>query len=194
MSRTVWSRPPFPKASPMIFALIAIAAAAIALSYFALPNSADRKTLIVDVVGAIDGRTIEIVLEGKRERVILAGIGFPRGDQKSEQDCAETVEETVVGRRLYMETFKEVEGCRYVSLKSANGDCLNEMMLSKGLARYESTGIGFVGSLIDAENKARQAGIGVWDKNRALYKHLAGTAGDKLIDISIEDEVRLTND
>ena len=160
----------------MVFVFIASAAVAIAIFYFVLRSVNETKTFIVDVVGAIDGRTIEIMQEGKKERVILAGIGFPRGDQKSEQDSLDAVNDVVVGRRLYMEILKDVEGCRYVSLKSANGDCLNEMMLSKGLARYESTGIGFVGGLIAAEGEARSKGIGVWDKNRALYKHLSGNA------------------
>lgn len=160
----------------MVFIFIAAAAAAIAIFYFVLRSASEPRTIIVDVVGAIDGRTIEIMLNGKKERVILAGIGFPRGDQKSEQDCLEAVSEVVVGRRLYMDIHKDVEGCRYVSLKSANGDCLNAMMLSRGLARYESTGVGFVGDLIAAENEARTKSIGVWDKNRALYKHLSGTS------------------
>ncbi len=160
----------------MVFAIIAAAAAAIALVYFALSSANATKTLIVDVIGAVDGRTIEIMIEGKKDRVILAGIGFPRGDQKSEQDSLEAVNEVVVGRRLLMEVHRDVEGCKYVSLKSANGDCLNAMMLKKGMARYESMGVGFLGDLIAAENEARSRGIGVWDKNRALYKHLAGNA------------------
>lgn len=177
----------------MIYALLALAAAAIALSYLALHKSNAAKTIVVDVIGALDGRTVEIMVEGKKERVILAGIGFPRGDQKSEQDCAEIVQETVVGRRLYMEIYREVEGCKYVALKSANGDCLNAMMLSKGLARYESSGIGFSGNLIAAENQARNSGLGVWDKNRELYKHLAGDAHGDVFDASF-DEVAISKD
>lgn len=159
---------------PMVFVFIAAAAVAIAIFYLVLRSANEAKTLIVDVVGVVDGRTIEILTEGQKERVILAGIGFPRGDQKSEQDCLEAVSEVVIGRRLYMVVHREVESCKYVSMKSSNGDCLNVMMLSKGLARYESSGVGFVGELIAAENEARAKGIGVWDKNRALFKHLAG--------------------
>ncbi|MDQ8184142.1 hypothetical protein QEH53_01020 [Pelagicoccus sp. SDUM812002] len=139
-----------------------------------LRSSSTTSTIIVDVVGAVDGRTVEVLVNKVKERVILAGIGFPPGDPRSEQDCANVVEEVVMGRRLYMEVFKEVGGCRYVTLKSSNGDCLNEMMLRKGLARYESTGGGFIGSLVEAESQARNGGLGVWDENRALFRHLAG--------------------
>lgn len=177
----------------MVFAFIGIAAAVIAIIYYAMHSSSETKTVIVDVVGAIDGRTVEIMVDNRKERVILGGIGFPRGDQKSERDCAETVQEVVVGRRLYMEIFKEVEGCKYVTLKSSNGDCLNSTMLSKGLARYESTGIGFVGDLIEAENKARNEGLGVWDKNRTLYNKLASTAATSDMYHDSMDEMDIDN-
>ena len=158
----------------MILGFIAIAALAIGLIYMTLRSTSTTSTMIVDVVGAVDGRTVEVLVNKVKERVILAGIGFPPGDPRSEQDCAEVVEEVVTGRRLYMEVFKDVSGCRYVTLQSSNGDCLNEMMLRKGLARYESTGVGFIGNLVEAETKARNEGIGVWDSNRALFRHLAG--------------------
>lgn len=172
----------------MVLAFIAISALAVGIFYMVLRSSTSSHTLIVDVIGAIDGRTVEVINDGRKERVILAGIGFPPGDQRSEQDCAEVVHDVVVGRRLYMEVFKDVEGCKYVSLKSSNGDCLNAMMLTKGLARYESTGVGFVGDLVEAENKARVSGIGVWDKNRALFKHISGHGqDDHYADSSIDE-------
>ncbi|MDQ8200582.1 thermonuclease family protein [Pelagicoccus enzymogenes] len=154
-----------------------------------LRSSSSTSTMIVDVVGAVDGRTVEVLVNKVKERVILAGIGFPPGDPRSEQDCAEVVEEVVTGRRLYMEVFKEVSGCRYVALSSSNGDCLNEMMLRKGLARYESTGVGFIGKLVEAETFARKEGIGVWDENRALFRHLSGGSqdGSSLDAVSAED-------
>lgn len=157
----------------MIIGFISLVALAIGLIYMTLRSGTTTSTAIVDVVGTIDGRTVEVMVNQKKERVILAGIGFPPGDPRSEQDCAEVVDEVVMGRRLYMEVFKEISGCKYVTLNSSNGDCLNVMMLSRGLARYESTGVGFIGPLVEAENVARTGGIGVWDKNRALFRHLA---------------------
>ncbi len=174
----------------MIIGFISLAAFAIGLIYMTLRSSASTSTMIVDVVGTVDGRTVEVLVNKVKERVILAGIGFPPGDPRSEQDCAEVVEEVVIGRRLYMEVFKEISGCRYVTLNSSNGDCLNAMMLSKGLARYESTGVGFIGKLVEAETVARNAGIGVWDKNRALFRHLAGGQfgdGAGMDSVTVED-------
>lgn len=162
----------------MLFGLIAVAALAIGLIYMTLRSTTTTQTMIVDVVGALDGRTVEVVANKRKERVVLAGIGFPPGDSKSENECADVVQEVVSGRRLYMEVFKEVSGCKYVSLASSNGDCLNEMMLEKGLARYESTGVGFVGKLVEAETRARSAEVGVWDKNRLLFRHLANESDD----------------
>lgn len=157
----------------MILGFIALSAVAIGLFYLTLRGSSTVHTSIVDVIGAIDGRTVEVMNNKVKERVILAGIGFPPGDHRSEQDCAEVVQEVVAGRRLYMEVFKEISGCKYVALNSSNGDCLNVMMLSKGLARYEATGVGYIGKLVTAENEARTNSLGVWDKNRSLFRHLS---------------------
>lgn len=157
----------------MVFAFLCLSVAAIGIFYMAIRSTSTKKTAIVDVTGALDGRTIEVICEKRKERVILAGIGFPPGDQKSETDCAEVVQEMIVGRRLFMDLCKDVAGCKYVMIKSSNGDCVNTMMLSKGLARYESTGVGFIGELVEAESVARAKGLGVWDKNRALFRHIS---------------------
>lgn len=159
----------------MAFLIIATTIGATAIFYFVMRDVSDTTTEIVDVIGVVDGRTVEIMKKGSKERVILAGVGFPPSDQKSQSDCFDIVQDMAVGRRLYMEVYKEVEGCKYVALKSSNGDNLNGILLSKGLARYESTGIGFLGELVSAENEARIKHIGVWDKNRSLYRHLTNT-------------------
>lgn len=178
----------------MIIGFIALAALAIGLFYMTLRSSSTTHTSIVDVIGAVDGRTVELMNNKVKERVILAGIGFPPGDSRSEQDCADVVQDVVTGRRLYMEVFKEISGCKYVTLKSSNGDCLNVMMLRKGLARYESTGVGFIGDLVQAENEARNAGIGVWDKNRSLFRHLSGGAPEGQFLDSDVDEYAIDRD
>lgn len=171
----------------MVFGFIAVASLAIGLIYMTLRSTTTTQTMIVDVVGAIDGRTVEVVVNKRKERVVLAGVGFPPGDARAETECADVVQDVVSGRRLYMEVYKEISGCKYVGLSSSNGDCLNEMMLEKGLARYESTGVGFVGKFVEAETRARNAEVGVWDRNRLLFRHLANETGDE----SQRDEVSL---
>lgn len=159
----------------MLIATIAVIAAALAILYLISSDDRVAPKIIVDVVGALDGRTVEIALDGKRTRAVLAGIGFPGGDRKSECDCFEAVKEMAVGRRLYMQTHKEVESLKYISLESANGDSVNGLLLSRGLARYESAGAGYIAELIAAEHEARNLGIGIWDPNRALFKHMNGS-------------------
>lgn len=178
----------------MVFGFIFIAATALAIVYLALRSVTNTRTLIVDVVGVIDGRTVEVLSSAKKERVILAGIGFPPGDPRSEQDCHEVVKDIASGRRLYMDVFKEVSGCKYVTLRSANGDCLNAMMLSRGLARYESTGVGYIGPLVEAENEGRVKGLGIWDKHRALFRHLSGSSTDDAFVDSEIDEYAVDRD
>ena len=173
----------------MVIGFIAVAALAIGVIYMTLRSTTTTQTMIVDVVGAIDGRTVEVVANKRKERVVLAGIGFPPGDSRAESECADAVQDVVSGRRLYMEVFKDVGGCKYVSLSSSNGDCLNEMMLEKGLARYESTGVGFVGRLVEAETRARNAEVGVWDRNRLLFRHLSNQSSE-----AARDEVAFGRD
>lgn len=157
----------------MIFLVLALTGGAIALLYHSMHSSKSSAKIVVDVVSALDGRTVEVYDGKRKERVILAGIGFPSGDHRSEQDSHDAVHDVAQGRRLYMEIHKEVEGLKYVSLMSANGDCLNAMMLKRGLARYESTGVGYIAALVEAENEARMAGLGIWDKHRALFRQIS---------------------
>lgn len=158
----------------MIFAILLFLGVGIGVFYFVNTGISQKKTLLVDVLEVVDGRTLEVSSEHSRFRVILAGVGFPPGDEKALVDAEELVTEVAKGKRLYMVIHKEVEGLNYVELKSANGDSLNELILRQGHARYESTWGGIVGEMLTAENQARNAGIGIWDPRRDLFKHMTG--------------------
>jgi len=158
----------------MIFAFLIFIGIGIGVFYFVNTGLSKQKVLIVDVLDVVDGRTLEVSSNNVHYRVILAGVGFPQGDEKALVDAAALVSEVAKGKRLHMTVHKEVEGLNYVELKSSNGDSLNELILKQGLARYESIGTGFVGNLVTSENEARNASIGIWDPNRDLFKHMTG--------------------
>ncbi len=169
----------------MVFVFLAFIAIAFAVFYVVHGNASKNKVFLVEVLEAIDGSRLKVNLENKPIMVLLAGIGYPPNDDKAAFDAINTLESMVVGRRFNMEIFKEVQGLMYVDLKSANDDSLNEIMLKKGLARFESHGIGHVPSLMAAETEAKNKAIGIWDKNRDLFKHMTGEA--------LEDESYLSN-
>ena len=158
----------------MAFFIIASIGIGVAVLYFVVRSMGTNKQFIVDVQEVIDGRSLKVRVEGRDISVVLAGIGFPPNDEKAVVDAVEIVRDIAIGRRLFMEIYKEVQGLMYVTLKSSNGDCLNEIMLEKGLARYESNGLGFIGTMVSKEATARSKEIGIWDKNRDLFKHMTG--------------------
>ena len=158
----------------MAYFIIGSIGISVAVLYFVVRSMSTNKRLIVDVESVIDGRTLKVRVNGSVVSVILAGVGFPPNDEKAAFDAIDVVRDIAVGRRLFLEVIKEVQGLMYVTLKSANGDCLNELMLKKGLARYESNGLGYIGTMVSSEAEARSKGIGIWDKNRDLFKHMTG--------------------
>ena len=158
----------------MIFAFLLFIGIGMGVFYFVNTGFTKKKTLLVDVLEVIDGRTLEVSSDNSRFRVILAGVGFPKGDEKALVDAEALVTDVAKGKRLYMVVHKEVEGLNYVELKSSNGDSLNELILKQGLARYESLGGGFIGEMVAAENEARIANLGIWDPRRDLFKHMTG--------------------
>ncbi len=162
----------------MVFAFLAFVAVAIAIFYVVNGSVSKNKIFLVEVLEAVDGRRLKVNLDNKQVVVLLGGIGYPSGDEKAAFDAINTLQSMVVNRRFNMEIMKQIEGLMYVDLKSADGDSLNETLLRKGLARFESHGVGFVSSMMAAETEAKQQAIGVWDKNRDLFKHMTGNPAE----------------
>ncbi|MEM9160190.1 MAG: hypothetical protein AAGB46_14190, partial [Verrucomicrobiota bacterium] len=158
----------------MEFFIIGSIAIGVGVLYFVVRSMGTNREYVVDVIDVIDERTVKVSMEGSSVNVILAGIGFPPNDEKATVDAIEVIREVAVGKRLHMEIFKDVGGLMYVAIKSSNGDCLNDLMLSRGIARYESNGLGYLGSMVSSEAKARNEELGIWDKNRDLFKHMTG--------------------
>ncbi|MDE0768305.1 MAG: thermonuclease family protein [Opitutaceae bacterium] len=112
----------------------------------------------------------------KNRRVILAGIGFPAGDEKALADSFELVDGIANGGQFRMEILKEADGAMHVDIRSLNGDSLNELMLRKGFARFDSRVIGFVNSMLTAENEAKTAKLGIWNRRRELFRNASNSS------------------
>jgi|TARA_B110000037_G_C17097200_1_gene496474 endonuclease YncB( thermonuclease family) len=180
----------------VIFIFIAAIALGIAVLYLVVGNASGNRCLNVKVKDVVDGKTLEIRSATENRRVILAGIGFPPGDEKALTDAFELVEEVAHGGQFKMEILKEVDGVMYVDIRALNGDSLNELMLRKGFARFDSRAIGFVNSMLTAESVAKNAKAGIWNRQRELFRNASnsladnGVMGDnsRMIDQLDEDE------
>jgi len=160
----------------MIFGIIATIALSVGVLYYFVGSFGQRRSHDVQVTKVLDGKTLEIRSKTENRSVVLAGIGFPSGDEKALNDATELVEDIANGRRFRMEILKEVDGLMYVDLRAANGDSLNELMLSRGFARFDFRAIGFVNSMLEAENKARNEQLGIWNQNRQLFRKASNSS------------------
>jgi|GEM_PF-878611 endonuclease YncB( thermonuclease family) len=159
----------------MIFGIIAIIAASIGVLYFTVGSLGANRVVEVSVTRILDGNTVEVRSESGTNRVVLGGIGFPLGDERAARDSFEALEDVANGRRFKMEVLKETDGLSYVELKTAIGDSLNRLLLEKGLARFDSRAIGLSNAMMEAESKARAAKLGIWDRNRELFRQAANS-------------------
>ncbi|MDG2253394.1 MAG: thermonuclease family protein [Opitutaceae bacterium] len=129
----------------------------------------------VQVLEVIDGNSLEVGYEGRNWRVILAGIGFPPGDERALKDAFELIDGIARDGQFRMAVWKEVGWVMYVDLQVLGGDSLNELMLRKGFARFESRGIGLMNSILTAEDEARAAKLGIWNRNRELSRNASNS-------------------
>lgn len=168
----------------MIIPILAAAGLAVAIGFYLSQSMGNEKKLIVDVLDVIDEQTLTVSVAGEKFRVVLAGIGFPPGDERARVDTFEIVKDVCLGKKLYMLVLKEIDGLKYVNIQSGSGDSLNELILKQGFARYESGGAGFVSNLVAAESEAKLKKIGIWDQHRALFKRISdlGDSVDHLND------------
>ncbi len=157
----------------MIFGIIAIIALSMGALYLFSRNLGENKRMLIEVVDVLNERTLEVISDGVGYRVVLGGIGFPTGDDGALSDAKALIEDIAKGRRFDMEILKEIEGLKYVSIRASSGDSLNELMLKGGFARFDSRAIGFVNSMIEAENEAREKKLGIWNERRAKLRQFS---------------------
>ncbi|MCH6257429.1 thermonuclease family protein [Puniceicoccaceae bacterium K14] len=169
---------------------------AVAIAFYLIQSAGSERKLVVDVIDVVDGQTLEVKRDDLTYRVILSGIGFPIGDQKSQTDTFEIVKDICLGKKLYMIINKEADSVKYVNLLSGGGESLNELILKKGFARYESAGVGYLTNLVAAESEAKMKKVGIWDENRDIFNrasdsnNLADHLSDALHDADVYNEER----
>lgn len=159
----------------MIIPILLAVGCSIAIGFYLSQSVGEQKKVVVDVIEVIDGQTLAVKDSTGQFRVLLAGIGFPAGDERAALDSLDIVKDVCLGKKFYMVTHKELDGLKYVNLLSGSDESLNELLLKQGFARYASGGVGYISSLVAAESEAKLKKIGIWDKNRELYRNISNS-------------------
>lgn len=132
------------------------------------------------VLKVIDGNTLEISYQGKREDARLIGI-----DSKNERGALRYLESHVKqGDTVWIEfdiQLTDTQGrlLNYIYLK--NGKMLNEEILKKGYARLKTIppNIKYENRFLSAYRTAREYEVGLWRKDKGIGEKMTKTEGTK---------------
>ena len=155
----------------MVFGILATLALGIGSVFFVMQSLNEKRRVRVKVLDVVDETRARVLEEGRECEVVLAGIAYPPGDEKSINDGRWMIETVAKGFFFNMEILKEYQGNRYVTLHALGGESVNELMLRKGYARYSAKGIGFQEAMVEAEKYAKDNRIGIWNSQRELFRN-----------------------
>lgn len=145
--------------------------------------SAEKEKEMAKVLRVIDGDTIEVSLNNKKETVRLIGIDAPETvDPRTTIQCfgkeaAEKAKEVLNEKTVVLESDptqgnrdKYQRLLRYVFLE--DGTFVNKFLISEGLAHeytYQSNPYKYQLGFIAAEKQAREGKIGLWSESNRCY-------------------------
>ena len=127
----------------MVFGILATLALGVGSVFFVMQSLNEKRSVRVKVLDVIDESRVRVLEEGRECEVILAGIAYPPGDEKSISDGKWMIETVAKGFFFNMEILKEYQDTRYVTLYPLGGESVNQLMLRKGYARYSAMGLDF---------------------------------------------------
>ncbi len=159
----------------MVFGILATLALGIGSVFYVMQSLNEKRRVRVKVVDVVDETRVRVLEEGIEREVVLAGIAYPPGDEKSINDGRWMIETVAKGFFFNMEILKEYQDTRYVTLYALGGESVNELMLRKGYARYSAMGIGFQEAMLEAEKYAKYNRIGIWNSQRELFRNATST-------------------
>jgi micrococcal nuclease len=134
-------------------------------------SATEAEQATAEVVGVIDGETIEVSIRGETFTVRYIGIATPGTVDPGAADCFDTEaaarnEELVAGKRVELETDvtdSDSHGrlLRYVYL---DGEMVNAMLVGEGyvVAFPTPPDVAHASELAELEGEARDAGRGLW--------------------------------
>jgi endonuclease YncB( thermonuclease family) len=131
----------------------------IASTLFSLPSHSD--TMRGKVLYVIDGDTIQLLSNGKEERIRLAEIDTPETSQRYGNVAKQALAKWIDGDVVKVIYNKRGHYGRIIGTVYHNGTNINEKLVAEGHAwhfkRYSDSA-----KLSSLESKARNLGIGLW--------------------------------
>ncbi len=121
-----------------------------------------------EVVRAIDGDTLDVIIDGSVERIRFSGINTPEKDQCYYQEAKDKLKQLTEGKEVYLERDRSDVGkygrlLRYVYV---NNLMINSYMVRNGYAfvfdKYKDD-TGRYEELKENEKIAMAKNLGVWD-------------------------------
>ena len=159
----------------MVFGFLATLALGIGSVFYVMQSLNEKRRVRVKVLDVVDETRVRVLEEGVEREVVLAGIVYPTGDEKSINDGRWMIETVAKEFFFNMEVLKEYQDTRYVTLYALGGESVNELMLRKGYARYSAMGIAFQEAMLEAEKYAKDTRIGIWHSQRELFRNATST-------------------
>jgi endonuclease YncB( thermonuclease family) len=128
-----------------------------------LASSAFAADFTGKVVGVLDGDTIEVLHNGRAERIRLNGIDCPEKGQAYGKRAKQAASELVFGKEVTLQTFgKDKYGRTIADVLLSDGTHVNHMLVKDGWCWwYRKYALGNT-VLEQLEENAKEGKIGMW--------------------------------
>ena len=131
------------------------------VALWALPAHAG--SLSGQVGGVLDGDILEVLHQGKAERIRLNGIDCPEKDQAYGERAKQAISELVVGKEVMLNTYGlDRNGRTLADVLLPDGTNVNYKLVKEGWCWWYRTYAPGNRKLEGLENEAREAKKGLW--------------------------------
>lgn len=129
-----------------------------------LLSSAEAFSFGGEVVGVLEGSTIEVVRLGKVERIRLHGLDCPEKGQPYGDDVKEAISALVFAMEVTVEPYgKDKYGRIMADVLLADGTNVNHSLVKEGRCWWSRKSSPDNGELERLEQEAREAKKGLWE-------------------------------
>jgi micrococcal nuclease len=135
--------------------------------FLLLLTPATGRSWTAKVVSVTDGDTINVIRDGRQEKVRLYGIDTPEKGQDYGQQARDLTSALVAGRNVEVEQKDTDRYGRVVGLVKVDGQSLNELVIQNGYAwvYWQYCKEKFCTEWVKSEGVARQQKKGMWSSS-----------------------------
>jgi endonuclease YncB( thermonuclease family) len=129
----------------------------------AIPSVLYAETFSGQVVGVIDGDTIDVLHNGQAERIRLNGIDCPEKGQPFGKKAKQFTSSLVFGKQVMVKTLRrDIHGRMVADVPFPDGTNLSQELVKAGLAWWYKQYARHDETLAQLEGEAREAKRGLW--------------------------------